>query len=190
MGIVFPSFSFFIYNRLVQKYFIIIPFLFLSLITAYYFLNSDKPKAPAVQNQTPQFNSPSISSSEFKEYQASFIIYTNGTKRVFSDEKYHNRSQDVFITSENPSLINAKAEDTTWQNFFETLPSPMKITKTCLYTGSGQTFCNSATHSLKFFINGKNDPEILDQVIGPNQKLLISFGPINENVAYQFSEFE
>lgn len=111
---------------------------------------------------------------------ASFLIFTNGTKRIFTDSKYHNKSEDVFITSENPSIINIRKEYITWGDFFKSLPSPMKVEKTCLHTGTGQTFCNDHSNSLKFYLNGKLEENILEKQINSGDKLLISFGPAED----------
>src|SRR3989344_3179598 len=60
---------------------------------------------------------------------ASFEIYTLGTKRIFTDGKYHNLSQDVYITTSDPSAVYVKKANITWSDFFETLP--MKLSKDC-----------------------------------------------------------
>lgn len=113
--------------------------------------------------------------------QASFLIFTNGIKRIFTDSKYHNRSEDVFITSENPSVIIVKKEGITWGDFFNTLPSPMKVEEKCLYTGSGQTFCNDNQSNLKFYLNGEKINDLLNREINSGDKLLISFGPSEDS---------
>ena len=106
--------------------------------------------------------------------QASFAIYTNGTFRVFTNSMYHNLSDDVFIQSINPSIIQIKKEGITWDDFFKTLP--FKLDPDCLTTGTGQTFCTGQAGRLKFYINGLEDENALDKIIDNGDKLLISFG--------------
>ena len=56
------------------------------------------------------------------DFTASFEIYTNGTKRIFTDVKYHNQSQNVFIQNPDPSIIYGKSAGTKRTDFFKTLP--------------------------------------------------------------------
>lgn len=118
---------------------------------------------------------------EKANYKASFIIFTNGTLRDFSEPKYHNRSEGVFITAENPTQILVKRKGITWNDFFKTLPAPMKLTKDCLYTGTGQEFCNGEAGSLKFFLNGVRDENFLSREIQNGDKALISYGNETES---------
>lgn len=117
--------------------------------------------------------------------QASFAIFTNGTLREFTDSKYHNRSVDVFITrrlkaplitSENPNIVYVKKKGVTWNDFFKTLPSPMKLTPECLTTGIGQQFCTDENSSLKFFLNGKREDNLLSKEIRHKDQALITYG--------------
>lgn len=47
------------------------------------------------------------------DFTASFEIYTNGTKRIFTDPKYHQQSSEVYLTAEMPSTIYIKKEGIT-----------------------------------------------------------------------------
>ena len=80
---------------------------------------------------------------------ASFTIVTDKITRSFVNTKYHNQSPDVYIASQNPSIIYVKKTGITWANFFETLP--MKLTKKCLITGDGETLCDGQNGILKFY---------------------------------------
>lgn len=107
------------------------------------------------------------------DYSASFEIYTNGTKRVFSDPRYHNLSDTVFINSEDPNLVRIKRKDVVWSEFFNSLP--MELSKDCLTTGTGQEFCTNDTHQLKFMINDTPFPDALDRVINKDDTLVIIY---------------
>lgn len=109
---------------------------------------------------------------------AAFAIFTNGTYRIFSDSKYHKLSTDVYIEEENPNILIVKKKGITWSDFFNTLP--MKLSKDCLVTGTGQKFCNKEGGKLNFYINGENDYLALDKEIKNGDTLLVSFG-INQN---------
>lgn len=103
-------------------------------------------------------------------FEASFEIYTNGTKRIFTDSKYHNKSAYVYLEAADPSIIHVRRAKITWGDFFETLP--MKLTKDCLTTGTGQSFCGGNGGTLGFFINDSHEPEALDMEIKPGDRLL------------------
>jgi len=109
-----------------------------------------------------------------EDKKASFAIFTNGTFRVFTASMYHNQSVDVFIKADNPNVVLVKKENLTWDDFFNTLP--FKLTNECLTTGTGETFCTNEESSLKFYINGSENPNALNQIIDPGDKLLVSFG--------------
>jgi hypothetical protein len=111
----------------------------------------------------------------FEPFSAKFEITTLGTKRVFSDSKYHNRSSKVYITATDPSVITISEPHITWQQFFDTMPSPMKVEPNCLYTGTSQKFCTNQTHELKFILNGEASTDALTQEISPDDFLVINY---------------
>lgn len=111
-------------------------------------------------------------------YQAVFLIFTHGVQRDFSAAMYLNQSSDVYIEATNPSIIHVKQSGVTWNEFFQTLP--FELTRDCLTTGTGQQFCTGNEGTLTFFLNGNNTPEVLQQIIQPADRLLISFGNENE----------
>lgn len=112
------------------------------------------------------------------DYKASFAIFTNGTFRVFTAPMYHNLSEDVFIQADNPNVIRVKKAGTTWDDFFRTLP--FKLTKACLTTGTGETFCSGENGQLKFYLNGEKTDNLLEQTIQNGDRALITFGEEDE----------
>lgn len=106
-------------------------------------------------------------------FEASFEIYTYGTKRIFSDSKYHNKSGDVYLEASDPSIIHVRSAKITWGDFFETLP--MKLTKDCITTGTGQSFCESGGGKLGFFINDEHVQDALGAEIKPSDRLLVTY---------------
>lgn len=152
---------------------VVIGILVILLFVGWYFVFS-----PQQSQQSPQMSSsptpiPSVTQTVNK--QATFAIFTNGTLRIFTDERYHNKSENVYIEVSNPYIIHVKKPGITWGDFFATLP--MKVTSTCLTTGTGQEFCNKETHSLKFYINNTEVSAALSREIQSQDKLLISYGP-------------
>lgn len=108
------------------------------------------------------------------DFTASFEIYTNGTKRIFTQAMYHNQSADVYITSVNPSTIYVKKRGITWDDFFKTLP--FSVTSDCLITGTKQTFCSTNTQKLLFYINEIETADALDRQIKEGDLLKIVYG--------------
>ena len=126
------------------------------------------------QNNTPQ-NLPTPSpapSFEIVNIKAFFTIITGNITRNFSATKYHNLSPDVYIKASNPSIVYVTKAGVTWDDFFKTLP--MKLTKDCLITGDGETFCDG---NLKFFLNDIEDKGLLEKEIKEADKALIKFTP-------------
>ncbi|MBI2029615.1 hypothetical protein HYT02_04320 [Candidatus Gottesmanbacteria bacterium] len=122
------------------------------------------------QNQ----NSPAGQVNTSNDFTASFEIFTNGTKRIFTAAMYHNQSPDVFIQNSDPSIIYVKKAGITWTDFFETLP--FSINKTCLVTGTKETYCSQGNKKLRFFINGLEMPNALDLKIQPGDALRVTYG--------------
>lgn len=116
--------------------------------------------------------------SEEVNIKASFLIFTNGTKRDFSASRYHNLTDYVYLVTENPTTIHAKKKGVTWGDFFGTLP--MKLTENCLTTGTGQLFCSNGFETLKFYLNGVKTEGVLGKEIKDGDKFLISYGEDNE----------
>lgn len=127
--------------------------------------------------QTSSHNSPAASDKLDKdtEKSASFAIYTNNIFRVFTAPMYHQQSEDVYIEAENPNKIIVVESDVTWNDFFKTLP--FSLTSDCLRTGTGETFCTNDTNTLKFYLNGERNDDVLTQKINHNDSLVVSYGP-------------
>ncbi len=129
------------------------------------------PTPSTISQKTPQPEKPT-------EHLASFAIFTNGTFRIFTASMYHNLSPDVFIQKDNPNIVYVKKDGLTWDDFFKTLP--MKLDQTCLTTGTKQTFCTGQNGTLKFYLNGEKTDDALQKEIKQGDKLLVSFGPIDD----------
>lgn len=107
-------------------------------------------------------------------FSATFEITTNGTKRIFTESKYHNQSAVVFITADQPNILTVTQEDVRWRDFFATLP--FSLNEECLVTGTGQTFCSNETQRLRFFLNEQENPNALYEIIKSGDNLKVVFG--------------
>lgn len=112
----------------------------------------------------------------FTPFTATFEIHTNGTKRIFTDPRYHNLSDEIFLDASDPSAINVQVSGITWSEFFKSLP--MQLSKDCLVTGTGQTFCSDESSKLKFMINNVEDPNALDKEIKSGDHLEVVYNKI------------
>ena len=108
------------------------------------------------------------------DHRAAFAIFTNGTFRVFTASMYHNLSKDIFIESSNPNIVVIKKSGITWDDFFSTLP--FSLTHECLVTGNNEVFCNNENNTLRFFLNGQEQKDLLEMTIQDGDQLLVTYG--------------
>ena len=142
------------------------------------FASLDKSEVGNLQEQAQStISEPSRESINFR---ASFAIFTNGLNRSFTAAMYHNLSDDAFITSDNPNIVLVKKPGTTWDDFFRTLP--FKLSKDCLTTGTGQTFCTNETGVLQFYLNGERVNDLLSREIKDGDRTLITYGVEKDSV--------
>ncbi|OGK14401.1 hypothetical protein A3A93_00440 [Candidatus Roizmanbacteria bacterium RIFCSPLOWO2_01_FULL_38_12] len=130
--------------------------------------------SPVGQANTSKNTPASIKTPKINDFTASFEIFTNGTRRIFTAAMYHNQSSDVFIQNSDPSIIYVKKAGITWADFFDTLP--FSINKTCLVTGTKETYCSNGNKKLRFIINGLEMPNALDLKIQQGDVLRVTYG--------------
>ena len=152
---------------------IIIGLLIVAVVAGTFFLTRQK-----ISDKFTPIKSSITPTEKLVDYKASFAIFTNGTFRIFIAPMYHNQSSDVFIQSDNPNIVHVKKAGIIWDDFFKTLP--MKLTKECLITGTGETFCSGQSEKLKFYLNGIKEDNLLDKIINLGDQILISFGSESE----------
>jgi len=151
----------------------------LLLVAGYFiFSNSKKNTNSTIDETSLEQSNKSSSVPQAVSKQASFVIFTNGTFRVFSAAMYHNLSDDIYIESNAPNIVKVKKAGITWNDFFSTLP--FGLTHDCLTTGTKETFCTGGKGELKFYLNGERKESVLDQEIQNNDKLLVTFGNESE----------
>ena len=126
-----------------------------------------------VEESSGQSASSATAITEFKPYTARFSIFTNGTRRTFTDAMYLEQSPRAYLTDEVPNEIYVEQPSVTWREFFDTLP--FSISNECLVTGTGQKFCTGDGGELQFFVNGEEVSQALDLEINPGDELVVRF---------------
>lgn len=161
-------------NKKAKMFILIITAFIVSGITGWYLYSNQNQSIPVGQTDTSKDTPVSTNTPIVNEFNASFEIVTNGTRRIFTAAMYHNQSSEVFIQNPDPSIIYVKKEGITWTDFFKTLP--FSLTKTCLVTGTKETFCNDGNKKLMFFLNSLEMPDALDLKIQPGDVLRVVYG--------------
>src|SRR3989344_7896627 len=165
-----------------MKYFLAILIIF-TIVASFLFLNKpqDTSTTPIPKSVAPPSSRANV------DFSAKFLIYTNGLKRDFSAPMYHEQSIDVFIESLKPNYVKIKKASVSWQDFFNNLH--FKLTKKCLTTGTRQTYCDGSGGKLRFYLNGRQDPNLLDKTIFENDEALVTFGnESNAEIEKQLAE--
>lgn len=159
-----------------MRYFALLAALILA-ITAWFSLRATAPSHPS---ETAQTENPAAVATT-----AAFLIYTNNVKRSFTASMYHHKSNDVYLTAQNPQLVHVTVQSITWGEFFRTLP--MRLTAQCLTTGTKETYCTQPSGmKLQFFLNGQETPAVLRLAIANNDRLLVTYGLTTElDLAHQ-----
>ena len=155
---------------------IIVATVILASIIGFFFINQQTNKntpQESISRQTLE----TTPQSQMIDKQASFAIFTNGTFRVFTASMYHNLSEYVFIQADNPNIVHVKKAGVTWNDFFKTLP--FKLTSECLTTGTKETFCTGTNGSLRFYLNGNQKQNVLEEEIKAGDQLVVTFGREN-----------
>lgn len=142
---------------------------------AFFLVNNSRQQSPRVNTTPPTLTLQKNSA----DYKASFAIFTSGTFRIFTASMYHNLSKNVFIEASNPNIVHIKKRGVTWDDFFKTLP--FKLTRDCLTTGTGETFCTKGENRLKFYLSGVKTNDLLNKEIMKDDKTLITYGSENED---------
>ena len=146
---------------------IVLGFGVIALVVALFLSNKEaSPPQRAIPASTPIVQEP-------VDFTATFRIVTNGLTRNFSASMYHNQSSDVYIEADDSSVVNVKREGVTWNDFFDSLP--FKLTKDCLTTGTGETFCSGSSGTLRFYLNDNENQSLLDREIEPGDIVRITF---------------
>jgi hypothetical protein len=111
-------------------------------------------------------------------YTARFLIFTNGTKRILSSNGYLLQWPYAYLRSDGPTVIHVAKQGVHWQDFFQSLP--LTLTAQCLGISQIQQFCTEGENTLKFYLNGVKQDNLLSLEIHDGDRLLISYGAENQ----------
>lgn len=108
-----------------------------------------------------------------------FAIFVRGQQLTFDDAQYLSteeteRSPNVHIHAPRTNVVHIHREQTTWDEFLESLG--MSISDTCLGLQTGEEYCNSGDETLKFFVNGVQVDSLRLEKLVELGRVLISFG--------------
>lgn len=139
------------------------------------------------------------SPEEGVHYHANFAVYINGQREQFKDIFYYIGAESCTGDSEhstNPyarahlhdmvgDVVHVEDEAVTWGQFFQNIGwvvDPKVIRK------GEQIFLADAQNKVSFMLNGKLTDNVINQVIGDKDKLLVDYGPVDSGTLQ--NEFE
>lgn len=133
-------------------------------------------------------NSPKVVLGEKVHEHADFKVFINGKAIDFTNDKYQSTTDnpldpDTHLHDGVGTIMHKHRKGVTLGYFFETLG--MKFDNNCFNTDDGKTHCNSETNSLRLYVNGVLNDKYGDYEFSDLDKVLITYGPKNENVQSQ-----
>ena len=108
---------------------------------------------------------------------ASMMVLIFGDTFDFSTPAYQVKNRYIHFENHDGFTVHRHASGVPLGFLFETLK--IKLTDDCYVFPDKREFCANSDYSLKFFINHKPVPSILDYVLQDDDRILISYG--NEN---------
>ncbi|MGH2632776.1 MAG: hypothetical protein ACRDG3_05135 [Tepidiformaceae bacterium] len=121
---------------------------------------------------------------------ADFALFINGTEFSFDQPQFlsttgHDLSPDVHIHAPRYTVVHVHTTNTEWSEFFSSLgfklidPSFLGTAadKTCLTMPDKTQYCQTATDTFKFYVNGVKVDGITDTNIHDLDRVLVSYGP-------------
>ena len=107
-------------------------------------------------------------------HHSTFLIYINGQLKRFDDAGYFQASPYAHIHDYSFAEIHTHAVNVTLGFFFNTIG--ITFDATCLVFGVNESYCTNSTHSLKFYVEGKPNPEFGRKLTVDWQHYLITYG--------------
>ena len=104
-------------------------------------------------------------------------VYINGTQLRFNDDKYFQgelHERYTHLHDPHDTLVHVHATGITIGRFMRGIDMPFNAT--CITDKSGSRLCNDEISTLKFYVNGEENPYFDKYVIKDQDKILISFG--------------
>jgi hypothetical protein len=110
---------------------------------------------------------------------AGILTMIYGQMFDYSTPAYQIKSPYISFQKDNGQTIHMLAANVTMGYFFTSLH--IGLTDKCFIFPDKRQFCSDDKYALKFYVNHKQVPSILDYVFNNNDRILISYG--NENQA-------
>ncbi len=130
-------------------------------------------------------SSPKIGSVGSAHEHANFMVFINGEEINFAFPQYMVKTREVHIENMNGVTIHTHATRITIGYFFSTLG--FKFDDKCFITNKKEKFCNEEGKTLKFYVNGVKNYEYGNYEIRNNERYLISYGDVDEDISEQFN---
>ncbi|MBI2558517.1 hypothetical protein HYW20_04295 [Candidatus Woesearchaeota archaeon] len=103
--------------------------------------------------------------------------YIDGKSMDFSQKKYQLASSFIHFEDGIGDVVHVHATGMTLGHLFRSLG--MDFNNNCI-AAEGQSYCNDADKTLKFYVNGQPDKEFDNKAIRDLDKYLVSYGSDNE----------
>lgn len=121
---------------------------------------------------------------------ADFKVYLNGQTFDFARDKYQSTDNNPLLPGMHMhdgvgNLIHKHKTGITLGMFFESLG--MQFTKDCFAVMTTEKYCNSASQSLKFYVNGQANDQFGNYEFKDLDRVLISYGPTNQDIQSQLN---
>ena len=118
-----------------------------------------------------------------QHFHADFKIFINGNSINFADDKHYMKSNIIHLDNQQnkedaSGLIHMHATGVPFWYFLKSIG--IDLGKECITLEYQQKFCNSTDKKLRFFINGKEHPDIGNYVFRDLDKILVSYGDETE----------
>src|SRR3989338_985592 len=121
-------------------------------------------------------------------YHADFKVYIEGKELNFNQEQFFVKSRFIHVENDvqgdSGVVIHMHATGVPLWVFFESIG--MKFNKECFATET-EEYCNDGGNTLKFLVKGESSEAFGDYVFQDNDRLLISYGSMEEDVRSQMA---
>jgi hypothetical protein len=118
---------------------------------------------------------------------AAILVKIFGDKFDFSHAEFQIKSPWIHFEAQDGSTIHRHSKHVTLRYLFDTLN--IGLSPDCFVFPDGRDFCNTDEYSLKFYINGEKVDRIRDYWISDGDRILISYGPEDdEEIQSQLEE--
>ncbi len=139
---------------------------------------------------TCQIGTPGCEARQPTHEHADFAVFINGKQFNFDQPQFlstdtHDLSASAHLHAPRYTVVHVHKTNTSWGEFFTSLgfklvdPSLLGTTadKTCLTMPDKTQYCQNATDTFKFYVNGVKVDGVTDTNIHDLDRVLISYGP-------------